>query len=366
MAVGPKTGTQPKAAVRTRLNAEWLTLNAIRETMQTALRTDVVTYEEALMLGRELSPRLFSSDESLIGGQEPAIVREYRQWAELENSQLKKKVTALDLVQRDIKRDEHLLTLEGDNNEIGKRLSRLRRAEKYFRTKRYSENRLIVRDVFQAERAGLPAPDRSNDDFVEFKLPDRRILRLRMLHPDLPEHLTGADLIYEHCDLQQSLARFSFVQYKIWDGRRFYFKSSRNFAAQLKKLKAAICGPGYCKCSSSEGKIRSYRLPHCAAFLRLTDELQSTDARLISSGHHMPVCMIAERSEPTTRNGQMLTRRGIHGSYVSTRVFEELFNNQMLGSTWFSFEQVEKFYRKHKILDAEERLVIYAQEYAED
>jgi len=44
-------------------------------------------------------------------------------------------------------------------------------------------------------------------------------------------------------------------------------------------------------------------------------------------------------------------------------VFEELFNANMLGSKWLTYEELEKLYREHKILEADEHIIIHAQEF---
>ncbi len=42
---------------------------------------------------------------------------------------------------------------------------------------------------------------------------------------------------------------------------------------------------------------------------------------------------------------------------------EPLFNINMLGSKWLTYEELERFYREHMILKADERIVIHAQEF---
>src|SRR4051794_8542474 len=96
-----------------RLDLEWAVLNALRETMQIALKgRESVTYQQALSLGRELLTGLFSSEESLISkGQEPPLVREFREEAKLESSIGKKHIKPAELIAREIKRTERLLEI---------------------------------------------------------------------------------------------------------------------------------------------------------------------------------------------------------------------------------------------------------------
>lgn len=354
--------TDQSDSYQNRLDLEWGALNAIRETLRIALKGQrAFSYNQALALGKELLTKLFDSDDSLISrGQEPAIVREFREEAELESLAKKQTIDPVELVERELKRVERLLQIPGEHKESYRRQRRLLGALEFFRKKNYSEHQLIRRDVFQAHRPDLPSK-RLGDNFAEYELPYGRTLRLRMLHPDAPEHSTGADVIYEQCDEEEHLVRFAFLQYKIWSGDRFYFSESPNFEKQFAKLSAIICDDGYCLCTPSTQSKELYRLPCCAAFLRLTDRLQSASARLVSTGYHVPICVVRDRSESTRSGAKMITRRGILGSYLTTKIFEQMFNNAMLGSRWLPYADVERLYQRHGILDSAERLIVYAQ-----
>ena len=212
-----------------------------------------------------------------------------------------------------------------------------------------------------ARRPDLPSP-RAGDKYTEYLLPFERALRIRVLHPDQPEHSSGADLVYEFCDETARLVRLAFVQYKIWDGRNLRFADSKNLDAQLKKLEQITCQRGWCRCRENDGPPKSYRLPFCAAFLRPTDRLQRPDAALISSGIHVPVC-IAGTASLNENGGRVLRRDPIRSRAVSQRLFEELFNRGMLGSDWLKYEDVETIYREHRILETDQRIVVYAQEF---
>lgn len=350
-----------------RLDAEWAALNAVREMLGIASRNLAdSTYIDALAVGRETAPKLFDPQFSLIAaGQEPPIVREYRQRAEAKSILDGQPVSPIELLDGDLASDERLLKVGGyGHDQLKRSVANLRRAREWFEERVYSEHKLISRDVYAAARPELPTPPRAVDNYVEYSLPFDRALRIRILHPDRPEHSTGADLVYEVCDEEQSRARVAFVQYKIWDGKTLRFSGARNLSDQLARLEAVCCKAGLCAASTPtpESPPNSYRLPYCAAFLRPTDRLQRPDAALISSGVHVPVCVTLTVSLESA-GGRILRQDPIRGRSVSQRLFEELFSRNMLGSRWLSYDAVEELYHTHEILDSDQRIVVHAQEF---
>ncbi len=189
-----------------------------------------------------------------------------------------------------------------------------------------------------------------------------RALRIRVLHPDKPEHTRGADLIYEFCDQESRIARIALLQCKIWDGHTLRFSDAKNLDAQLQRLSSVSCEQELCNCPNFEQPPKGYRLPYCAAFLRPTDRLQRPDATLVSSGTHVPVCVARTVSLEST-GGRALRRDPLRGRSVSQRLFEELFNRGMLGSRWLPYQEIEALYREHRILDSDQRIIVYAQEF---
>lgn len=350
-----------------RLDAEWTTLNAIRETLGIANTGPAdSTYTSALALGREAAPQLFDPQFSLIAAaQEPPLVREYRQRAEAKSILDGHPISPLELLDGDLATDERLLEASSyGSDQLKRSVTSLRRAREWFVERVYSEHKLISRDVYAAKRPELPIPRRAADNYVEYPLPFDRALRIRILHPDRPEHTTGADLVYEVCEEEQRRARVAFVQYKIWDGKSLRFSNSRNLSDQLAKLETVCCKAGLCRAPTpvSETPPDSYRLPYCAAFLRPTDRLQRPDAALISSGVHVPVCVTLTVSLDSV-GGRVLRRDPIRGRSVSQKLFEELFSRNMLGSRWLTYDEVKELYRTHGILESDQRIVVHAQEF---
>jgi hypothetical protein len=137
---------------------------------------------------------------------------------------------------------------------------------------------------------------------------------------------------------------------------------STSLKQQLGKLQSHFCGSGLCGDPSGEGHQREFRLPCCAAFLRPTDRLQSPNARLISSGLHIPVCAVLRNAQKTRRGGDVLRRKFFRREAVTHKVFEELFNTGILGSRWLTYEELEKFYRASSVLMPEDTILLHAQE----
>ncbi len=345
-----------------RLDAEWATLIAIRELLGIALKgVGTPTYQQALEFGKSLSHTLFDSDETVLGGRERQIVKEYRQRAEAESAIHSRPVAPLEVLDEEIKEFKAMVRTPGDRDLIEKRLRTLDNLRPLLQPKAYTENQLILRDVFKVHRSLLDPPI-EGDTYRDFRLDNDRGLRIRLAHPDKPEHSTGADLIYENYWHKRRVIRISFVQYKLWDGATLYSSASRNLAAQLARLKNVLCDTGFCEKAQS-GDPR-YRLPHCCAFLRPSDKLQDSNSRLISSGLHVPICVIANAWEATMRGGKRIERKNIRSEALSPKVFEELFNTNMLGSRWLSYDAVQTLYRKHKILAPQERIILHAQEFS--
>lgn len=346
-----------------RLDIEWLALQAIREAAQIALRGQFqVGYAQALAIGGDVAPALFHPEVSLIArAHEQPGVREYRQLAEAESQIQGRQVTALEVIEREIAIHEKLANTKGERDKIVAKLHRLHSIREQLTRHPYTENQLLVRDVFQATRLKLPEPFRHGDKYVEYRLPYGRGLRIRMLHPDRAEQVTGADLIYELYSPRNREARVAFVQYKIWDGKSLPLGrplGKSRVQRQLSLLNERVCETDFCEGPIAKG---DYRMPYCAAFLRPTDKLQAPDARLMSSGLHIPLCVFDHAKSHTKRGGETLFKHNVLGRAVSPAVFEELFNHEMLGTRSLTFDDLEQFYKKYEVMRPTDGLILHAQ-----
>lgn len=346
-----------------RVDAEWVALNAFRGLIRVATGGDDAksTYNNALDLGTALYPELLGPEASVLRQErESRITTEYRQEAELRSMKEKRDIAPLDLVRADIKDLQDLLAIKRDKKRVDalkRKLNALLTAERELDPISHTENQLIFRDVYSASR-DFPVLQ-SGRGHRDFELPEGKILRVRVLHPDKPEHITGADVVYERHDLANQTASLVAVQYKIWEERALYLSTPR-MKAQLKRLASFMCESS--ACAPNPGSAE-YRFPHCAAFLRLTDRLQTVNHKFVSTGEHLPICRIGECQSDGPRGGAMLTYDRIKETSLTSDMFELLFNRGKIGSRMLCHDELARLYTDYLVESAENNVVIYAQEF---
>lgn len=356
-------------STESRLDSEWIALNAIRGLTKIASKGDArkSTYDNALELGGELYPALLGADASILRRErESDTAKEYRQRARLRSIKNGTEITPNTIIRQDIDELQDLLNvakLEKQEktkvDQLKRKLINLIEAEKELNPVPHTENQLIFRDALAVTRT-VPALG-SGKAYRDFELPDGNILRVRVLHPDKPEHVTGADIIYERHSPKEESARIVAVQYKIWDNKTMYLTDTR-MKAQLERLKNFTCDKGICNQPETEN---SYRLPCCAGFLRPTDKLQRPDQVFISTGEHLPICKIDECKTLTPRGAEILEKDSIREISLSSEMFEQLFNKEKTGSRLLNYEELKKFYEDHQVDSGDNTLVIYAQEFSD-
>lgn len=351
-----------------RIDAEWIALNAFRGLTKIASKGDMAksTYDNALDLGGELYPELLGPESSVLRRErESDTAKEYRQKAKLISIKKNEPISPVSLVQADIAEFKDLLSIaeknKGDRtrvDQLKKKLGQLVAAENEMSPVVHSENQLIFRDAYNVERS-VPAIQ-SGKGSRDFQLTDGNVLRVRVLHPDTPEHVSGADIIYERHSPTENKASIVAVQYKIWSDKVLRLTDPR-LIEQLAKLNKFMCANGMCGQDKSDN---TYRFPCCAAFLRPTDKLQKTDQKYFSSGEHLPICRIDECKTETVRGKPALEYRKMHNVSLNSEMFEYLFNRGKIGSRLLSYDELKKLYADYLIESAEDNVVIYAQEFS--
>ncbi len=346
-----------------RVDAEWLALNAFREVVKIATKGDISrsTYDNSLGLGGEMYPDLLGPDVSLLHrARESNTTKEYRQRARLKSQRTGKTVTPLELLNLEIEEIEDLLSAAKESKDKGQ-VDQLRRKLKTFRAASnelnpnpQSENQLIFRDA-EAVSYVLPKFD-SDGPHRDFAIEDGNVLRLRVLHPDKPEHVTGADVIYERHDMTQKKASLVVIQYKVWAEKKLSLTEPR-MRTQLKKLSDFVCKNRLCESESST----NFRFPFCAAFLRPTDKLQNLDKKFRSSGEHIPICEIDSCKSVGDRGGEYLELEEMREKSVSGEAFEYLFTLDKLGSRKMTHEELVKLYAEYQV-DSTNHVIVHAQE----
>ncbi|HEY6160436.1 MAG TPA: hypothetical protein VI112_04410 [Bacteroidia bacterium] len=345
----------------TKRNVAFQVLSAVRECITLALKTkQPYTYENSFDIVHRLSPVLYRHLCKLLPSKnESDLVRQLREEADILSTDTNI-VTPIDVIDKEVARLRGLLnsTQKKNTKLTKKKLSSYLAAKKTFREREVAEGRMLTHDVYLATRGDMFDPYKDpNMLHVDYKLPTGRRLRLRLLHPDKGEQILGADLIYEQHDLKRKLARFAHLQYKVWDKKTIYF-SKGSVSDQLEKLNSHLCIPGYCHNQAGNSYSEDYRMPYCSAFLRPTDRIQDVHSKFKTSGIHLPICAALKLRQ---RNSK-IDKEDLKGRCITHNIFEEMFNANLLGSRWITFEDLEKFYEKTPVLADLKTIRIHATE----
>jgi len=345
-------------------NQEFLLANLFREVGGIGSRGQKMpTYQQAAELMEQLDRDLIPGDKSFILGRakKSETAQKYEQEADAMSVGASVQVSAVSLIEKRLDTLKELTKKAkvGEDDLLRKERSALEKAKREFQA--ITENQAIFSDAYQVSRKPLIEFDQSFS-MKDYKVENDRYLRVRVIHPDKPEHTLGADLIYETHDTKQKKIRIVVVQYKMWDKGVLYSTASGNLMDQLAKMQKAICQGDFCK---TQPKDQKYRLPPCAAFLRPTDKIQSKDTTLRSRSLHLPICAVNDLWHETNAEGlgKKLDSRYIRNQSVSQKIFEELFNVGMIGSGWLAPKVLKKLYEEHRILQDRDSVLIHAQEF---
>lgn len=356
-----------------RLDTEWVTLNAVRDLIKLATQGDdsKATYSHALNLGAAICPKILGADVSILRqDKESNLTKEYRQKAACRSIRDGKEITALSVVNEEIYDYESLVKVakKGKNrteiDKLQRKLSTLYASKGEIELDKNSENQLIFRDALKVDR-DIPMLFEGKNSRT-FELSDNNRLIIRVLHPEIPEHITGADLVYERFDNITKTVVIVFVQYKIWENKRLNIsnnKSNQRMLGQIEKMREFLCMRGACRNENSDNQ---FRFPFCSAFLRPTDKLQSPSQAFISTGEHLPICHIDDCSRITSNNAKFLEYENIKKVSLSNEQFEELFTKGKIGSKPLSIEELDELYKDSQIISKNDRILLYAQEYSAD
>jgi hypothetical protein len=346
------------------LDTEWIRVVVIRELLSLASREmDPPSYERIISICKSNFPDLFNRDQTILFSRkrEDPDILEYQQKAVALSRTEEKNISPFEVLEREIKQHEDLLGANPEADRIQIELDRRYQIRFKLKKEGYTEQQALLREVFKVDR-NLPISG-DGKDYREFELPHDRVLRLRLFHPDTPEHSTGTDLVYEHYSDQEKLVRIAALQFKIWNGRTFSLsgKKLERFNDQLTKLHCTFCEGKLCKIFDESEHESKYRLPYCTAFLRPTDRLQDPNTRLATKGYYIPISVFKGLWN-CGKKGHF-TLKEIKNQAIPYNIFEELFNSGMLGSRWLTYTELEQLYKTHKVLDIGDRLIIHAQVY---
>ena len=344
-----------------RLDSEWVTLNAVRELVNLATAGDPTksTYQKALEIGAEICPEILGESSLLRESHVSTTVREFMQRAKLESKKSGESISPLMLVEKEIATENELLAVAEKGlatDRIRTRVKRLEAARVELTPVHATENQLINRDVKLFDRELPPIGD--GHGYSDYKLLDGHVLRVRALHPDKAEEITGADLIYERHQPHVERAEIVMIQYKVWEGKHLYMRDPR-MTAQLDRLRHMTCRQHLCERATDQNR---FRFPCCCAFLRPTDRLQSADQTLRTSGEHIPVCEIERHKSSGERGAEVLRYEDVKQLSLSHIEFESLFRSGKVGSRMLSYRELAGLYREIGSLAATATVVVHARD----
>ncbi|WP_121811992.1 hypothetical protein [Mucilaginibacter kameinonensis] len=339
--------------------AAFTAAKAIRESVSLARRAqNPITYETALGFVQDVNPDAYAGiKDLLLGKNESEIVRLYKEKAAAMSDDFNE-VKPIDLLDKEIAEIEPLSKNAQEKKSLKTYLINLKAAREYFAPVKLSEHKILNHDFYLADRSKIISdPGYSQDDYKDYRLDKTRLLRLRLLHPDKPEAILGTDLIYEQFDLLRERVRFVHLQYKMWDNDTIYF-SKGSIKEQIEKLESKLCSTGFCCDQNGKGHGGGFRFPHCSAFFRPTEKLVAADSKLVSNGIHIPICTIKGIKDNDTK----LSRKNTRESGVTSKIFEELFIGNFIGSRWMSLDELDAFYASNDIPNLTNSIRVHAQE----
>ncbi|MCU0431439.1 MAG: hypothetical protein MUF42_15855 [Cytophagaceae bacterium] len=340
-------------------NLAFHAVNAVRESVTIAQNLpQPITYQETMDLIAELNPDLYQQFEKLLCNKyESDIARYFKDKAKVLSDSSKAKVTPQQLIQEEIQELERYVAQDPKTKSFKRRIKLLQVTLEYFTPRIVSEHKVLMHDLHLANRGDIKKVY-LNESSIDYALSGSRTLRMHLLHPDNEEHILGCDMIYEQFDLKNERVRFVHLQYKTWGkDERIYF-SQGNTLDQLNKMESNLCNSGFCHKGNNINE-KNFRFPFCSAFLRPTSPILQNDSKLISTGIHIPVCEVLKIKE----NFKSLTKKNTKDTKVSQLIFEELFNNYLLGSRWLKISELEEFYEKRGITNISNMIRVHAQEF---
>ncbi len=370
---GQDTNPSNDSLLARRMDGQWLYTVASRDGLSVALKRRV-KYSEVFSFADKYVNEILGRDSLLFNPDESRPARYYRDKANLLTENLQRqtgsseaRVRPIEVLDREIKELEDLLK----SSNAPHRTQREKLQELYD-TRREFEREEIARrresEVLLHEwKRGLDLPtlfSHKEDKYHDFALPGERVMRIRFTHETKAEDIAGVDLIYEYHRPKEKRARLAAVQYKLPKGNSPNIIITDDIQDQLDRMCTVFCENDLCVDPSLDDKPlnnRPYVLPHCCAFFRPTDRLQS---RLATTGYHIRRCDVDRVCGFTKdRGGNKVITPEIsmrHG--ISYKIFEELFNTERLGSRWLTYEQLQKFHQAYEVIKPFEQAGIYIQE----
>lgn len=342
-----------------RRDVAFQTVHAVRESVTLAKSGSLpITYESAFDIIFDLEPKLHEAIITLLlGKNESEDVKYFKEAAEALSDENNTIHPTILIDEKILEVDDLIYKKRGKATYLEKRKIQLIAAKEYFTPRNQSEHKSLSHDFYLRSREEyFGKPLYSTDSYIDYKISNTKVLRLRLLHPDKEEAILGVDMIYEHFDMQLNRVRFAHMQYKTWDNNTLYNNPTGNFKKQVEKMQNNLCVSGFCEKPKDDNT--DYRFPYCAGFLRPTSKMQRSDSKLITTGLHIPICQAVRLLQVEKK----ITKENSRDRSIKGNIFEELFNSNMTGSKWISIDELDKFYSEKNILSHVNRIRVHAQE----
>ncbi|OQP65864.1 hypothetical protein A3860_14820 [Niastella vici] len=350
------------------LQKEWILIIAARELLSIVKKRPNVSYEDAIKFAKQNAERVFaySNTDFFRKSVLDKLYDKFKQEATAKSIEIGKDVSPDMLIQERISEldslisvypeDESPQALEKERKSLRKLLAESN--DNILGLERVTEHQAIIYDSI-VTRANKQFVNSHLGKFNQYVDKDNgSVFRINILHPNPSEAITGADLIYEYYDVKKEMVRISAIQYKIWENEVLYIKRAGNILTQLIKMKGCFCEKDFCKSPEDFDNNESYRMPFCSAFLRPTDKLQDPQ-KLITSGYHVPICNLKKIGEGEFE--YKIDIDSIRKFSLKAQTFEELFNEEMVGSRWLRIDELQSFYMESKVIEPNQRIILYAQ-----
>lgn len=345
-------------------NIAFQTTVAVRDTLSLSLtNTQKPSYEESLEVINDIDPALTELMMGYLGAKNDSdIIRQYKEEARLCSLKNGYEIRPETLIKSEIARLEDILKplvgLRNQDTKLTKRkIAMLNTALKSLEPRKFTENLILQHDFSLSNRLPGLTEQEIGYHYRDYSINDTNSLRIRLLHPDHAEHVTGADLIYEHHNVELSKVRVVFMQYKMWENGKISVKDGGRNSIQINRLYNTICKKDFCEKIPTEDSGTHFRFPYCAAFYRPTDKYQIRKERMVSSGLHLPICEVMKKQ---LENKSPIIKTEIKHYCVNHYMFEQLFSLGLIGSDWMDYNELNNLYNISGILQTDDSIKIYA------
>jgi hypothetical protein len=352
------------------LQKEWILIIASRELLSIVKRKTNVSYEDAIKFAKQNAERVFAYSKTDFFRKNvlDKLYDKFKQEAIAKSIENRKEISPNELIEERLEELDNLLSVYPKDSEFPEALVKERKSLKKLIAEskksilgliRVTEHQAILNDSL-ANRANKQFVNNQLGKFNQYIDKDNgSVFRINILHPNPSEAITGADLIYEQYDTKNEKVRIAVIQYKIWENEVLYILKAGNILSQLSKMQGCFCQKNFCKPPDEFDLSQHYRLPFCTAFLRPTDKLQDP-RNLITTGYHVPICNL-KKMRMDGEYEYKINIDSIRKYSLKAQSFEELFNEEMVGSRWLTIDELQSLYIETKVIEPNQRIILYAQ-----